>query len=777
MNNKTNPNIVWFKDIGKNDLALVGGKGANLGEMVKIGLPVPNGFVVTASAYFDFIENSGVKPALKELLKQIDREKPQSYLEVSVKIKKIINNCDFPRQLSNDILKAYARLSGVFGESLVAVRSSATAEDLPEASFAGQQRTFLNIKGEVDLVEAVRECFASLFEARAIFYREQNQFDHFSVGVAVPVQKMVQSQTSGVMFTCDPVTSQKNRIIIEAIFGLGEFIVQGTVTPDHYALDSDSFKILDKILAPQKIQYVKSGNINKTVGVPSKWQTKQKLSDSQITELAKIGKKIQKHYFFPQDIEWAIEKEKIYILQTRPVTTIKELKETHFEKTIKEEVKEKVAILEGQAASPGIVTGSVNIINSVREINKIKKGDILVTDMTTPDFVPAMKKAVAIVTNKGGQTSHAAIVSRELGIPCVVGTGSATKTLGKYRFVTVDGTSGKIYKSDFSWAKKTIKEAENKELLSNDKSNRSSVSSQIRTATKIYVNLGDPSLAEEVAQKNVDGVGLLRAEFMMADIGIHPKKMIKDGKKKEYVSQLAEKISSFCAAFYPRPVVYRTTDFKSNEYRNLKGGLDFEPVEPNPMLGFRGASRYIINSEVFEMELEAIKMVRNKLGLKNLWLMLPFVRTPEELAEVKKIIVSAGLLRSPSFKIWLMVEIPANVIRLEDFLKIGIDGISIGSNDLTMLLLGTDRDNSEVANIFNEMDKTVLWALERVIKTCQKEKVTSSICGQAPSEYPDLVELLVRWGITSISVNPDIVDGVRENVYQVENKLLSERRG
>ncbi|HNP89679.1 MAG TPA: aldolase/citrate lyase family protein, partial [Candidatus Woesebacteria bacterium] len=263
----------------------------------------------------------------------------------------------------------------------------------------------------------------------------------------------------------------------------------------------------------------------------------------------------------------------------------------------------------------------------------------------------------------------------------------------------------------------------------------------------------------------------------MANIGTHPKKMIKDGKKKEYISQLAENISFFCAAFYPRPVVYRTTDFKSNEYRNLKGGVDFEPVEPNPMLGFRGASRYIVNSEVFEMELEAIKMVRNKLGLKNLWLMLPFVRTPEELAEVKKIIVSAGLLRSPSFKIWLMVEIPSNVIRLEDFLKIGIDGISIGSNDLTMLLLGTDRDNSEVANVFNEMDKTVLWALERVIKTCQKEKVTSSICGQAPSEYPDLVELLVRWGITSISVNPDIVDGVRENVYQVENKLLSEKKG
>ena len=760
--------IVWFKDVGKEDIPLVGGKGANLGEMAGLELPVPNGFIVTSKAYFDFIEFNKIKNKVKEYLNKTNKNDPQSYLEASSKIKKIIIGSEIPKDISLEIIKAYLKLGGLFKNPLVAVRSSATAEDLPTASFAGQQVTFLNVEGETNVVEKVKECWASLFEARAIFYREEHKFDHFRVGIAVPVQKMVQSDTSGVLFTCDPVTSEKKRIIIEAIYGLGEMIVQGEATPDHYVVEKDSLKIINKIVSKQPIRLVKIGKQNKKTNVPFKKQEKQKISDKQIIELAKFGKKLDHHYYFPQDAEWAIEKGKIYLLQTRPVTTIKKTEEK-IEKEKMKDIHLGRLILEGQGASPGIATGSVKIIKSVKQISKVNRGDVMVTEMTTPDYVPAMKKAVAVVTDKGGQTSHAAIVSRELGVPCVVGTKRATSVLKNEKFVTVNGSTGEIFRGGVESFEKTIQEVKLKEGESIIGQKEQGL---VRTATKLYVNLGDPSLASEVAQKNIDGVGLLRAEFMIANIGQHPKKMIKEKKRKVFVDKLADEIKVFCEAFLPKPIVYRATDFKSNEYRNLKGGAEFEPEEPNPMLGFRGARRYILQSEVFEMELDAIKKVRNKFNFKNLWLMVPFVRTPQELNEVKKIIVSSGLNRSPSFKLWMMVEIPSNVILLEDFLEIGIDGVSIGSNDLTMLILGTDRDNSEVAEIFDERNKAVLWAIEKVIKTCLNHKTTCSICGQAPSEYPDLVEKLVEWGITSVSVNPDAIERTREIIYVAERKIL-----
>jgi len=762
--------ILWFKQIDKEDISLVGGKGANLGEMAKINLPVPDGFVVTSKAYYDFIAKNDLKDKIFKVLSKVNREDPQSYLEASSNIKNLILDGEIPKEISSEIIKSYLKLGGLFKNALVAVRSSATAEDLPTASFAGQQVTFLNICGEAEVVKKVKECWASLFEARAIFYREENNFDHFKVGIAVPVQKMIQSEASGVMFTCDPVTSKKDRIIIEAIYGLGEMIVQGAVTPDHYEVDKENLKILSKFISKQPLQLIKVGKTTKKVAVQFKKQSLQKISDKQILELAKLGLKIHHHYFFPQDIEWALEKGKIYILQTRPVTTIKKSEERSKEKFSEEEkIKLGKIILEGQGASPGIATGKVKIINSLKEINKVSKGDVLVTSMTTPDFVPAMKKAVAIVTDKGGQTSHAAIVSRELGIPCVVGTKNGTSVLKKFNYITVDGLNGRIYKGSLETSKKTIKEVELKESGLIEEKNRSLA----RTATKIYVNLAEPALAEEISKKNVDGIGLLRAEFMIAQIGRHPKKFIKERKQKIFIDKLSEDIAKFCQAFYPRPVVYRATDFKTNEYRNLVGGEEFEPKEPNPMLGFRGARRYILQSDVFEMEIETIKKVRNKIGLKNLWLMIPFVRTPQELLEVKKMVVAGGLSRSPSFQLWMMVEIPSNVILLEDFLKIGIDGVSIGSNDLTMLILGTDRDNSEVAPVFDERNPAVLWAIEKVIKTCLKNKVTCSLCGQAPSEYPDFVEKLVEWGITSISVNPDAIDKTREIVYEKEREIWS----
>ncbi|MCJ7786912.1 phosphoenolpyruvate synthase, partial [Patescibacteria group bacterium] len=630
-------------------------------------------------------------------------------------------------------------------------------------SFAGQQMTFLNIKGEANVVKKVQECWASLFEPRAIFYREEKGFGHFKVGIAVPVQEMIPAEISGVMFTIDPVNHEKNRLIIEAVYGLGEYLVQGTVTPDIYVVEKNSLDILSKKVEKQTVQLVKVGSLTKQESVPRRLRLRRKLTDSQIQTLAQIGKKIHHHYFYPQDIEWVLYKKKFYIVQSRPVTT---LKEQESEKVKEQEIKRK-PILVGTPASPGMAIGPVQIIKSIKQIDKIQKGEVLVTTMTSPDFVPVMKKVVAIITDQGGQTSHAAIVSRELGIPCVVGTEKATKVLKNGQMITVNGTKGEVYsggiisKFPVSSFQFPIEKAREQKITNQ---------ALLKTATKIYVNLAEPQLAQEVAQQNVDGVGLLRAEFMMAEIGTHPKKMIRDKKKKVFIDKLSAHLTTFCQAFSPRPVVYRTTDFKTNEYRHLIGGKAFEPEEENPLLGYRGAFRYINDSQVFELELEAIKKVRRKYS--NLWLMIPFCRTPWELKEVKKIIVANGLSRSPSFELWLMVEIPSNVILLEEFLDVGIDGVSIGSNDLTMLILGIDRDNAELTKTFNEQDPAVLWAIEKTIKTCHKHQVTSSICGQAPSFYPDLVEKLIEWGITSVSVNPDAIDQTRELVYEMEKKKV-----
>ncbi len=758
MDKKKQKDILWFQEVNKNDIDLVGGKGANLGEMAAAGFPIPQGFIVTSKAYFDFIEENKLKSKIHQELKKIDLNNPQTINETSEKIKALILSRKISPALAKEIIFNYLKLGGIISHALVAIRSSATAEDLPTASFAGQQKTFLNIKGEANVLKKVQECWASLFEARAIFYREEKGFNHFKVGLAVPIQEMIPAEISGVMFTVNPVTNQKNQIIIEAVWGLGEYIVQGEVTPDTYLVEKNSLDVLSKRVEKQKVQLIKVGSLTKETSVPRRLRLKRKLTDKEIKELAALGKKIHKHYFFPQDIEWVLHKKKFYIVQSRPVTTIKEK-----EKEVKIKGSKRKVILEGQPGAPGLVSGPVQKISSPKEINKIEKGEVLVAPMTSPDFVPAMKRVVAIVTDKGGQTSHAAIVSRELGIPCVVGTKTATKDLKNGQIITVNGSQGKIYQGGV-------------EIPSSIEENLSPQIKKIarvvvrKTATNLYVNLAEPQLATEIAERNIDGVGLLRAEFIISQIGIHPRKIIKDKKQKMFVDELATNLGLFCKSFHPRPVIYRTTDFKTNEYRHLVGGKAFEPEEENPFIGFRGAFRYLQDSEVFEMELKAIKKVREKFN--NLWLMIPFVRTPRELQEIKKIVVANGLSRSSTFKLWLMVEIPSNVILLEDFLKVGIDGVSIGSNDLTMLILGVDRDNSELAQVFNENNPALYWAFEETIKTCRKYKVSSSICGQAPSTYPDLVEKLVDWGITSISVNPDAIERTRELIAEAEKKKI-----
>ncbi len=729
---KEQRNIVWFEEVDKRDVPLVGGKGANLAEMTKAKIPVPPGFIVTAGAYFRFLKDSGLQSKIAELLQSLDSDDSTKLQEVASRIKGFFSNAAMPSELAEEIKQYYKKLGG----GLVAVRSSATAEDLLEASFAGQQETFLNIQGEKEVVVAVQDCWASLFEPRAIFYRQQQNFDHLKVGIAVPVQRMIQSESSGVMFTVEPLTSDRSKIIIEAVYGLGEAIASGEVTPDLYVLEKEGLKIIEKKVAKQARQLVRNleGDKEETnVWVPiyGPNRLQQKLNDEDIIALAGLGKYIEDLYQFPQDIEWAKEGGELFIVQTRPVTTLNLVSEAEALPQILPTV-----LLSGIAASPGRGAGPVKIIPEASQIYKVNKGDILVTEVTTPDFVPAMKRAVAIVTDRGGRTAHAAIVSREMGIPCVVGTGKATKTLTDGQLVTVDGSRGMVYEGKLAEVAVPTVIPERR----------------IRTRTKLYVNLAEPELAEVVAARDVDGVGLLRAEFMIAEIGEHPRYLISQGRGEEFVERLSQGLSTFTKAFTPRPVVFRTTDLKTNEYRNLRGGQEYEEEEENPMLGYRGCSRYLKDLDTFKLEIEAIKRVRERYN--NLWVMIPFVRTVEELDAVKRILESEGLHQSSDFKLWMMVEVPSNIFLMERFLDVGIDGISIGSNDLTQLILGIDRDNPRLAEQFDERNEAVLLALEKAIKTSASRGVTSSICGQAPSVYPELTTKLVEWGITSVSGEP-----------------------
>lgn len=742
--------IVWFEEVGRDDISLVGGKGANLGEMSQAKIPVPPGFIVTADAYYDFIQVNGLTDKIVAALQGLDTNDSKMLQQASAQIKQDILNAPMPTDTAKAIEEAYNKMA----EGLVAVRSSATAEDLPEASFAGQQSTYLNVSGTANVLNAVQKCWASLFESRAIYYRDQQKYDHLKVGIAVPVQRMVASEASGVMFTVEPLTSDATKIVIEAIYGLGEGIVSGEVTPDLFIIDKENLSITSRKISEQGKKLVRNTTIT-AAEQPNIWVTvsnareKQKISDAEVIRLAELAKLLEAHYGKPQDIEWAAEGGDIYIVQTRPVTTIKDAFE------VEPEI-DAPSLLAGDAASPGLATGPVKVLLDPANIDQVKDGDILVAEMTTPDFVPAMKRAVAIVTDRGGRTSHAAIVSRELGTPCVVGTGEATRVLCDGQVITVDGSHGKVY------AGKVSRNVQGPSVAS-------MVKEIIQTKTRVYVNLAQPELADKIAARNVDGVGLLRAEFIVSQIGIHPLYMIKNNRQEEYIQKIYEGILPFAKAFYPRPVVYRTTDFKTNEYRELQGGAEFELPEENPMIGYRGASRYITDTESFRMEIEAIKRVRNEYD--NLHVMIPFVRTVDELVQTKSIMEEFGLKRSENFKLWMMTEIPANIFIIEKFLAVGIDGISIGSNDLTQLTLGIDRDSSKLASTFDERNEAVLVALERAITVSKSMGVTSSICGQAPSVYPELTEKLVSWGITSVSVSPDMIGATRAIIARAEAKL------
>lgn len=751
--------VAWFNEVDKDDVGLVGGKGANLGELTRAGIPVPSGFILTSHAYFSFLDQTGLREEIASRLFSLDVNDSARLQRAAAEIRELIGGGRMPAEVASQISRCYREMGG----GPVAVRSSATAEDLAEASFAGQQSTYLNVEGEGEVLRAVQECWASLFEARAIFYRAQAGFDHLKVGIAVVVQHMVQSERSGVMFTMEPVTGDRGKLVIEAVYGLGEAVVSGAVTPDLYVLAKETREIVDRTVATQEKALVRNFGAapgeekNVWQSVPPDQARAQKLTDEEIGRIAELGMLVEKHYGKPQDIEWAQEKGEFYIVQARPVTVTGGLAEEGENELLGETAP---VLLDGSPASPGVAFGPVKIVLSPDAIDQVLEGDVLVAEMTTPDFVPAMKRAAAIVTDKGGRTCHAAIVSRELGIPCIVGTERATKVLATGMGVTVDGSRGRVYEG----------RAEVRLAWAAEEAKRRAEGARVKTRTKVYVNLAEPELADRMAQRNVDGVGLLRAEFIVADhIKEHPRLFIDEGRPEEFIQKLAEGLRAFAKAFYPRPVVYRTTDFKTNEYRNLKGGDKYELEEENPMIGYRGASRYIRDEEVFRLEIEAIKRVRAE--FPNLWVMIPFVRTPAELAGVKEVIERNGLARSPDFKLWMMAEVPSNVFLLDRFIDVGIDGISIGSNDLTQLILGIDRDNSRFATEFDERNEAVMNALEMLVTGARRRGITVSICGQAPSDYPDLTQKLVSWGITSVSVNPDVIDRTREIIAKAEEAL------
>jgi len=770
-----NSYVLWFSDIKKDNVPIVGGKGANLGEMFNIGLPIPPGFVVTTFAFKKFLDENKLWDKIIEILKNTNVEEYESLKKASDLIQSLILSSKVPKDVEEEIIKAYKQLS-IFEETplhikkdvLVAVRSSATAEDLGEASFAGQQATFLNVEGEKRLIDAIKKCWASLYTPRAIYYREKKGFDHSKVLIAVVVQKMINSEQSGIMFTINPTNNNSNEIMIEGGFGLGEAFVSGEVNADVYIVDKSTLKIKEKHIGKQEFMIVRDEkSYTKKVPLPKNLQEVQKIHDDKVIELAKYGIKIENHYKKPMDIEWAIENNKVYIVQARPVTTFKAKKEESKEENKNKE--EGKIILKGLPASPGMASGPVKIIYSADEIDKVEKGDVLVTTMTNPDMVPAMEKASAIITDEGGPLSHAAIVSRELGIPCVVGTEKATKVLKNKMIVTVDGTKGFVYEGDLIKKEKKHKEIEiDTELEEAINYLKKELEALDTTATEIKVILDIPELAEKVSKLDVDGVGLIRLEFAVAEGGIHPAEYLRTGKIKDYEELVYKQIKKIAKAFYPRPVWLRTLDMRTDEYKNLEGG-EKEPKEDNPMLGWHGIRRSLDQPELLEAELRAVKRLHDE-GLTNLGVMFPFVISVKEIRKAKEIMKKVGL--DPEEVIWgIMVETPAAVQIIEDLVKEGIKFISFGTNDLTQLTLGVDRNNERIAKLANELHPAVIKEIEKVIKVCSEAGVETSICGQAGSK-PEMAKKLVELGIDSISVNPDALLAVKKAVARAEKRLL-----
>ena len=766
--------VLWFDELHREDVDIVGGKSSSLGEMTSsTNVPVPYGYATTAHGYRYFMEETGLVERIKAKLEELhDVENSALLRKVTAEVRQMIMDEEMPDPLAAAIRESYEELARKVGEEnpFVAVRSSATAEDLPDASFAGQQDTYLNVRGADMIIAKVKECYASTFTDRATYYRVKQGFDHMTVALSAAIQMMVYSKAAGVMFSVNIMNGDDKSIIIEGSWGLGEYVVQGTVTPDNFTVDKATLQITDRMINDKNVALVRKPDGDcEEIHIPDEQARAQVITDAQVIELATYAKAIEKHYGCYMDMEWGIDERdgKVWILQARPETVFSQKKEKE-EAVVEATTTERKIVVKGLPASPGKAAGRAHVIENPEDIDDFKEGEILVTTMTAPDWVPAMKKAKAIVTDAGGMTCHASIVSRELGIPCIVGTKSrseeATKTITDGQMITVDATNGIVYDGILEEATKKAEPVAEARY----------VEPTPITGTKIYMNLGDPDLAEKYSVLPCDGIGLMREEFIWTTfIHEHPMHLIETGRRDFAINTLAEGMRKVCVALAPRQVVLRLSDFKSSEYRDLNGGDKYEPEESSALLGFRGASRYYDEryAPAFLLELEAIKKVRNEFGFKNLQVMIPFCRTVKEAAEVTCIMAEHGLQRNADFKVWLMAEIPANIILADQFNQY-VDGYSIGSNDLTMLVLGCDRDNETVQHIYDERNLAVKRAIKHLIETAHKDGKTVSICGQAPSVYPEFCEFLVKHGIDSISVNPDAVVSTKKMVAQLEQRIM-----
>ena len=745
-----------FEDLNKSDIGIAGGKGANLGELTQAGIPVPPGFVVTAQAYEKFMDEAGINDQVMKILDEIDINDTKELQEAAEEIKTIIKEAPIPDDMVMLILEAYNQLCQRVGEedTDVAIRSSATAEDLPEASFAGQQDTFLHVSGDDEVIDYIRKCWASLFEARAIFYREENNFDHDKVYIAVVVQKMANADKAGVMFTVNPSTGE-DIAMIEGSWGLGEAVVSGDVTPDNYQVAKKDNDIINVTISDKKVMYTNDENgTSIKVDVPEDKRNERVLSDEELIELTEMGKRVQAHYGEPMDTEWAFERDNLFLLQARPITTLGD--DVSAEDSAASDIGD--VLVKGLGASPGMASGKVKIVLDIDELDKIKDGDIMVTTMTTPDMVPAMRRASGIVTDEGGVTCHASIISRELGIPCVVGTGEGTNVLSENSGVTIDGKKGLV----FEGISKTKEEAA-------PAAGATAQAAPIITVTEVKANVSMPEAAEKAAATGADGVGLLRTEHLMLTSGIHPGKFVADGKEDELIDTIAEKVKIVADAFYPKPVWYRTLDAPTDEFITLEGGEN-EPEEHNPMLGWRGIRRELDQPEILKCEFKAIKKLHEQ-GYTNIGIMIPLSQSPDELRKAKQLCSEVGLEPHKDVDFGMMVEIPAAALTIEDYIDVGIDFVSLGTNDLTQYTLAVDRNNEFVAKHYTEEHPAVMKLIERTIKKCVEAGVTCSICGQAGS-VPHIVEKLVGFGITSVSSNTDAVADVRKTVARAEQKII-----
>jgi pyruvate,water dikinase len=744
-----------FAELSVEDAAYAGGKGANLGELTQAGLPIPPGFVVGAPAYASFC-SGGLRDRLAALLEGVDVDDTAALDEAAAEARELVLGSPIPESVRQEIELAHDRLCADAPEAPVAVRSSATGEDSASASFAGMNETILNVCGRAAAVDAVQSCWASLFGSRTIFYRAKRGFPLAGMDIAVVVQRQVTPVAAGVMFTIDPASGREDRLVIEGAFGLGESVVSGRVTPDRYVVDKGSREILERSVKTKEIEIVgvEGGGVE-TLELSGERADAPVLSDDEVGAVADLGVRIERHYGSPQDTEWAVDVDgRIWMLQSRPVTTAggSPAGESHEE------------LARGLGAAPGRGVGRARLIRETGHGADLLEGEVLVARMTAPDWVPLMRRAAAIVTDSGGMTCHAAIVSRELGIPCVVGTGDATEKIATGEEITVDAGRGVVSRGRV--------EAEVDEHPT-PAAGPAAATAAPTTGTRLLVNLSEPSQAERAAALQTDGVGLLRAELMILEAldGDHPRTLMEQGRERDLTERLASGIEAIASAFSPRPVTYRTMDFRTNEFRGLRGGDRFEPKESNPMIGYRGALRYVCEPDLFRLELEAVRTIWER-GVTNLHVMLPFVRTERELLRCRRLIDEAGLLDLPGFELWVMAEVPSILFVLDRYAAAGIAGISIGSNDLTQLLLGADRDSDLVAESFDERDPAVAVYISQLVPAARELGLSTSICGQAPSVHPEYADLLVRAGIDAISVSPDAVDTARRSIAAAERRLL-----